>query len=94
MIKNKTLEIRLIIVFTIYEISNIYYILVISGLFIICLFATEEELPFPYRDILLKISLIVVWLLNFMNITFAYSYIYKSTKSTISATFISLLSNT
>ncbi|CAD8136936.1 unnamed protein product [Paramecium pentaurelia] len=84
MIKTNILEIRLIVVFSIYEI-------IISGVFIICLFANEEGLIFPYRDLLLKISLISVWLLNLINITLAYSYIYKNTKSSISATFIALL---
>lgn len=45
--------------------------LVISGLFIITLFASEEGIPFPYRDVLLKISLIAAWLLNIVNILLA-----------------------
>ncbi|CAD8049989.1 unnamed protein product [Paramecium sonneborni] len=83
-IKTRVLEIRFIIVFSIYEI-------VISGVFIITLFASEENFPFPYRDALMKISLISVWLLNLINITLAQSYIYKSTQSSVAATFIALL---
>ncbi|CAD8159118.1 unnamed protein product [Paramecium octaurelia] len=84
MIKTRVLEIRLIIVFSIYEIA-------ISGVFIITLFASEENFPFPYRDTLMKISLFSVWLLNLINITLAQSFIYKSTQSSVSATFIALL---
>lgn len=80
---------------SIFNLLNKYILLlklVISGAFIITLFATEEEFPFPYRDIILKISLIGSWLLNIINITLAYSYIYKSVRSTIATTFIALLS--
>jgi PAT family acetyl-CoA transporter-like MFS transporter 1 len=79
---------------SIFNLLNKYisFKLVISGAFIITLFATEEEFPFPYRDIILKISLIGSWLLNIINITLAYSYIYKSVRSTIATTFIALLS--
>lgn len=66
--------------------------LAISGVFIITLFASEENFSFPYRDTLLKISLISVWLLNLINITLAQSFIYKNTQSSIAATFIALLS--
>ncbi|CAD8143652.1 unnamed protein product [Paramecium pentaurelia] len=73
-----------IIVFSINEI-------VISGVFIITLFSSQEIFQFPYRDTLMKISLISVWLLNLINITLAQSFIYKSTQNSVATTFIALL---